>query len=207
MPFLGQTVVASGASTYIAADQLTAINLAATVDPDHKATVIPRFPAWPSITKYVNDNGGFSDVVPEYIWDSTTTDNQVRAFAALSGGVGSQVSPVTMSVSLTVFADNAHIARIDVYDFSGSSPAFVETLTPPVLTDGSLDANTGLIETPPYNWQDIRIYNKQSSPLPAGGIYGIIVSFTVVNYLGPTPPITPGNPAGLMFYANVEFYT
>lgn len=119
---LGQTVVASGASTYIAADQLTAINLAATVDPDHKATVIPRFPAWPSITKYVNDNGGFSDVVPEYIWDSTTTDNQVRAFAALSGGVGSQVSPVTMSVSLTVFADNAHIARIDVYDFSGSSP-------------------------------------------------------------------------------------
>ncbi|MGG4395558.1 hypothetical protein ABEX25_14755 [Paenibacillus thiaminolyticus] len=150
--FLGQTVVASGGSTYIAADQLTAINLAATVGPDHKATVIPRFPAWPSITKYVNDNGRFADVVPEYIWDSTTTDNQVRAFAALSGGVGSQVSPVTMSVSLTVFADNAHIARIDVYDFSGSSPAFVETLTPPVLTDGSLDANTGLIETPPYNW-------------------------------------------------------
>lgn len=207
MPLLGQSVVASGANTFIAADQLTAINLAVTNAPGNKATVIPHYPVWPSITKYVNDNGPFPTILPQYIWDSTTTDNQVRAFAARSGALGSLSSQVRMSVNLTVFSDNAHIARIDVYDFSGPSLTFVETITPPVLMDGSLDANTSLIETLPYNWQNIRIYHEQSSLLPAAGQYGIIVSFTAVNYLGFSPPITPGNPAGLMFYAHVDYIT
>ncbi|EPY11406.1 MULTISPECIES: hypothetical protein [unclassified Paenibacillus] len=204
MPFLGQTVVASNANTYVAPDQLTAINLAVTGAAGNRATVISQYPVWPNITKYSNDTSGFG--TPEYIWDSTTTDNQVRAFAAFSGGVGSEVSSVSLDVSLTVFADNAHVARLDVYDLSGQNPAFITTLTPPVLTDGSMDANTGLVEILPYNWQNIRIYNISSNPLPAGGIYGILASFTVVNYLGPNPPVTPGNPAGLMFYANINFF-
>ena len=130
----------------------------------------------------------------------------MRAFAAFSGGVGSAESSVSLDVSLTVFADNAHVARLDVYDLSGQNPAFITTLTPPVLTDGSMDANTGLVEILPYNWQSIRIYNISSDPLPAGGIYGILASFTVVNYFGPNPPFTPGNLAGLMFYANINFF-
>lgn len=205
MPFFGQSVVVSDAQTYIAADQLTAINLAINNAPGNRATVIPRYPVWPSITKYVNDNSVFNNVFPEYIWDSTTMDNQVRAFAARGGAVGTESETITLSVSLTVFADNAHIARVDVYDFNGIVPVFVETITPPVLVDGSLDANTGLIETLPLNWQNIRIYNNQSSALPGDGLYGIIVSFTAVNYLGPFPPVTPGNPAGLMFYAHVGY--
>jgi hypothetical protein len=205
MPFVGQTIVASDEFTYIAADQLTAISLAVTNAPGNRATVISQYPVWPNIIKYSNDNSGFPD--PKYIWDSTTTDNQVRAFAAFSGGVSSGESSLTVDINLTVFADNAHVARLDVYDFSGQNPAFITTLTPPVLTDGSMDANTGLVEILPYNWQNIRIYNKRSNPLPAGGLYAILASFTVTNYLGPNPPVTPGNPAGLMFYANITYYS
>ncbi|KJB84746.1 hypothetical protein AZ66_29055 [Paenibacillus sp. E194] len=204
MPLAGQTIVASDEFTYIAADQLTAINLAVTGAAGNRATVISQYPVWPNIIKYSNDNSGFAE--PKYIWDSTTTDNQVRAFAAFSGGIGGGESSLTVDINLTVFADNAHVARLDVYDLSGQNPAFITTLTPPVLTDGSMDANTGLVEILPYNWQNIRIYNISSNPLPAGGIYGILASFTVVNYLGPKPPVTPGNPAGLMFYANINFF-
>lgn len=141
---------------------------------DSSINIISQYPVWPNITKYSNDNGIFANITLEYIWDSTTTDNQVRAFAAFSGGVGSEASSVSLDVSLTVFADNAHVARLDVYDLSGQNPAFNTTLTPPVLTDGSMDANTGLVEILPYNWQNIRIYNISSDPLPAGGIYGIL---------------------------------
>jgi len=202
MPLIGQTIVVSGANTYVANDQLTAINLATTFAPGNKATVIPRYPVWPTINRYVNDNGLFSSVSPEYIWDSSTTDNQVRAFAVLSGG-----APVTLSVTMADFADNAHVARIDVYNLSDPSRVFVETITPPVLVDRSMDANTSLVETFPYNWQDIRIYNSTSNLLPGTGIYAILVSFTAVNYLGTTPPITPGNPAGIMFYAHATYST
>ncbi|NEZ42776.1 hypothetical protein GQA12_14645 [Paenibacillus alvei] len=204
MPFVGQTFLASNELTYIAADQLTAINLAVTGAAGNKATVIPQYPVWPNIIKYNNDIG-FGD--PKYIWDSTTTDNQVRAFAALSQGFGSGDSSVTADVSLTVFADNAHIARLDVYDLAGISPVFITTLTPPVLTDGSMDANTGLVEILPYNWQNIRYFHTRSNSLPPGGLYAILASFTVTNYLGPNPPVTPGNPAGLLFFANISFYS
>lgn len=207
MPLIGQSVVLSSANTYIAADQLTAINLAAAGGAGNKATVIPRYPLWPSLAKYVNDNGSFPELLPEYIWDSATTDNQTLAFAGLSGGVGSGGEPIRLSVNLNVFSDNAHIARIDVYDFSGGSVTYVETITPPLLTDGSMDPNAGLLESIPFDWQTIRFYNARSSSLSGEGIYGILVSFTVVNYSGFIPPVTPGNPAGLMFYADVQFFT
>lgn len=206
MPFVGQTFVASSGNTYIAADQLTAINLAVTGAAGHRATVISQYPVWPNITKYNNDDTLFGNETPEYIWDSTTTDNQVRAFAAFSGGVGNPL-PLTLDVSLTVFADNAHVARLDVYDFQSGSPVYVTTLTPAVLTDGSMDANTGLVEIIPYNWQNIYIYRIASNPLPPLGIYVILASFTVTNYLGPNPPVTPGNPAGIMFYGSIHFFT
>lgn len=207
LSFAGQTVLASDAFTYVAPDQPTAINLAVTGAIGNRATVISRYPVWPNITKYSNDNSPFINVTPKYIWDSTTTDNQVRGFAAFSGGVGSEVNALTLDVSLTVFADNAHFARLDVYNVAGDSPVYITTLTPPVLTDGNMDPITGLVEIVPYNWQNIRIYNMTSPPLPAGGIYAILASFTVTNYFGFNPPITPGNPAGLMFYANITFFS
>lgn len=207
MPFIGKMEVISSADTYVAADQTAAIALAVSSGPTDKATVIPRYPLWSSLTKYANDNGPFPTQVPQYIWDSTTTDGQVRAFAARSEMFFSGGDPVAISVCLTVFADNAHIARIDIYDFNVPSATLVETLTPPILVDGSMDANAGLTEVIPYNWQDLRVYSAQSSVLPGDGVYAVVVSFTVVNYLGFQPPMSPGNPAVLMFYSNIDICT
>lgn len=48
MSFAGQTVLASNAFTYVAPDQPTAINLAVTGAIGHRATVISRYPVWPT---------------------------------------------------------------------------------------------------------------------------------------------------------------
>ena len=203
MPIVGQAIIVSSSNVYVANDRDTAIALAVSGAPGNKATVIPRYALWPQLIKYSNDNGLFPTINPRYIWDSTTSDGQSRGFAARSGGI-SNANPLTINVNLCVFSDNAHVARVDVYNFSPPTPVLVQTLTPPVLLDGNMDPIVGLIETPPYNWQDIRVYkNSSSNPLPPGAIYVVVVSFTAVNYI--LNPLGSENPAGLSFVANVDF--
>lgn len=204
MPILGGSTIVSDEFTYIAGDQLTAIDLAINNDPGNKATVLPTFVGWPSIMPYSN----YSNNKPSFIWDSVTTDSQSRGFAKMSGSFKHDEFSTQAILWMAVFTDNAHVARVDVYNTEDSAnPIYVETISPVVLQDGSMDPNTGLTEVQPYNWQTVRVFQGASSLLQSNTFHSIVVSFTAVNYTGATPPATPGNVAGLMFYAQVSFTT
>ncbi|MEQ7052881.1 NHL repeat-containing protein [Paenibacillaceae sp. P-4] len=170
--------------------------------------------AWPLLEKYDNDNslqayspfGGVPN--PEYVWKLPVSDGQTSAFAAASAPflipAGASVS---FSLFLNAFADNAMEARIEIFEDTGGAgtgPFAKSAVQPAGLDDFFLMAGDpnmpalGLLETQPYNWQDIRVYSTRclvSGSPTAARTFKIVVSFHVTNYLVMNPP----NPAGLQF--------
>lgn len=170
--------------------------------------------AWPLLEKYDNDNslqayspfGGVPN--PEYVWKLPVSDGQTSAFAAASAPflipAGASVS---FSLFLNAFADNAMEARIELFEDTGGAGTgpFAKSAVQPVGLDDFFliagDPNMpalGLLETQPYNWQDIRVYSTRclvSGSPTAARTFKIVVSFQVTNYLVSSPP----NPAGLQF--------
>ncbi|MDT8979277.1 hypothetical protein RQP50_23850 [Paenibacillus sp. chi10] len=141
--------------------------------------------AWPLLEKYDNDNslqayspfGGVPN--PEYVWKLPVSEGQTSAFAAASTPF---LIPAGASVSfnlfLNAFADNAMEARIELFEDTGGAgtgPFAKSAVQPAGLDDFFLIAGDpnmpalGLLETQPYNWQDI---STPTSPVRVGEFNG-----------------------------------
>lgn len=221
-----QRLISNGSTVFVGVDREEAeINAANGIG--GTANVIPRLSLeWPALKKYDNDltpasPSPFSGVAnPEYIWQPPINDGQTRAFAIASNSftvTGIFIPPITtferatFSVCLSAFSDNAMTAKITLFEqVSGSYvkvPAQPAGLGDFILVAGTPNMpSTGLTETIPYNWQDIRVYSTSfTAPLavPTGAprTFKVVISFMATNYL-PTAPI-PGNPAGLQFSSDL----
>lgn len=221
-----QRLVSNGSTVFVGVDREEAeINAANEVG--GTASVIPRLSLdWPSLKKYDNDlspasPSPFSGVVnPDYIWQPPISDGQTRAFAIASNSftvTGIFIPPIssferaTFSVCLSAFSDNAMTAKITLFEQLGGNyvkvPVQPVGLSDFILTAGTPNTpSTGLTETIPYNWQDIRFYSTSFTaplavPIGAPRTFKVVISFMATNYL-PIAPV-PGNPAGLQFIADL----
>lgn len=134
---------------------------------------------------------------PQFIWDSVTTDGEVRYFA-----MAAPFSPVLLYSGLLLaaynFADNAHDFQASIYN--AATKALVAQ--GPILQDGNITTPAiGLTEVPPFNWQTVRS-NTQfiASTLAPENTYYVVVSYTVLNYL---QIAGRENPATLSFIVDV----
>lgn len=217
LPF--QRLTSNTTTVFLGADREQAALNAANATGDHP-NLVARFPSWPSLQKFDNDNSlepfsPFGNVSnPQYIWDKTTTAGQTAAFA-IASSIFSSFGPdlkTTFSIFLVAFADNAMEAKIEMFEEIGGT--FVNADPQPAGLDEFLlvagDPNTpavGITETEPFNWQDIRVYSTHFE-LPPSKSWIIVVSFEVTNYLPTANNLNNPNPAGLQFmvdiYQNVE---
>ncbi|RAP74528.1 hypothetical protein [Paenibacillus montanisoli] len=178
-----------------------------------KADLISRYPVWPSIQKFDNDTSetAFSPLgnIPnaQYIWDLPTAAGQTAFFAipSLIVGQGTGFAPVLLTFTVVAFADNAMTMTIELFERIAGT--FVKVDPQPqelgkTFIAGSNNPATGITETAPANWQNIRMFSTLTGPPEVIGderIFAFVVSFEVTNYL-PTGnnPANP-NPAGLLF--------
>ncbi|MED3572638.1 hypothetical protein [Cytobacillus praedii] len=176
--------------------------------------VVARFPEWPSLQKFENDTSlqtfsPYGNVPnPDYIWDQPSSEGQTVAFAIDSSTFG---NPSDFSIFLVAFADNAMEAKIELFEFIGST--FVKAAPQPAGLDEFLlvagDPNMpteGITETTPFNWQDIRVYSTvfTSPPNPDNTRrFKIVLSFEVTNYLPTANNPNNPNPAGLQFMIDI----
>jgi hypothetical protein len=210
IPF--QRLISNTTDVFLGTDRDKAVMNAVNNKGDHP-DLVPRFPRWPSLKKFDNDDssisfspfGGFPN--PRYIWDKRTTAGQTAAFATASSTFITFDPPIrsTFSIFLAAFADIAMEAKIEMFEQIGG--IFVKSAPQPSGLGDVLfvagDPNTpavGLTETKPFNWQDIRVYSTHFE-LPPSKVWKIVISFEVTNYL-PKNPNNP-NPAGLQFMVDI----
>jgi hypothetical protein len=212
MPIIPLTRIVSGISgnlpqrTFVALDRATAI-AEAREDDGLLATNISRVTVWPELQPYTNDNSLMTllfPTTPAYVWDSFTTTPQIRYFAVASTQFTLTTGEALICI-LRVFCDNAHDARIDVFDLSDGD--LFRTMTPAAnLIDGSLDPNAGTADDVPFNWLNVRHFSSPTSLLDAvppsrnGHSFQVVLSFEAVNYNSPDPSL---NPAGLAFVCDI----
>lgn len=200
-----ERIVSSPMNVFVAATREEAVQ-AAISGLGTRAVPVDRQNVWPTIQRYVNDNGSFvtynpATQDPEYIWSSVTQNAQSLGFAVSSAAYTFSQS-TSFDINVTAFADNAHSTQIDLVNAAtgtiiSSGPLGV------LLEDGSLLPSAGTtVETNnyPYNWQNIRSYSISTGALPTGS-YRIIVSFIAVNY--DQYPTIPTNPAALAFMVDI----
>ncbi|CAH0306449.1 hypothetical protein [Peribacillus simplex] len=187
--------------------------------------LVPRFPTWPSLDKFDNDTiasvfspfGGVPN--PDYIWDQPASDGQTVAFAVATPAFVTfdPTLRTTFSIFLAAFADNAMEAKIEMFEEIDGT--FVKSAPQPsglgdVLFVAGEPNNPAVgltIDSPPFTFQDIRIYSTRFE-LPPSRLWKIVVSFEVTNYLQQpiysSNPSSLNNPAGLQFmvdiYQNIE---
>lgn len=161
-------------------------------------TSVPDF--YPHLREFTNAPV-FSGDDPSFIWDSQSQNSgDLKGFAV--GRVLPNMQGANMVIFLQVFADNAHNARLSLYD---SAKNLVTDLTPVGdLRDGDMNPITGAIgdTQPPYQWQNVRYYSNLytfSDLTPLN--YALILSFEVSNYVDLNN--APTNPAALAFIMNV----
>lgn len=214
----------SDAGTYVRATRADAVNaaLAGTAAPG--SVIYPNILGiWPELAQYnLPNNGSFSNVPnPSFIWDSPNfIEGELRGFATVVDNVPTHEDFV---IFLAAFADNAHTAFIELY----RNGVLVRSISN-TLADGSLDPATQ--ETPPFNWQRVRLYSKNFNTNVRGNDgdgdddhdgrkrhrdrdchdkdHGrrerlqLVLSFEVRNYLNNGNPPTR-NPAALAFLADL----
>jgi hypothetical protein len=198
-----QRVVSRTTTTVAAIDRATAVSNLAGGNPPNVVNVGNQGP-WPEIVKFTNDNNtafnGAPD--PQFIWSQASfVSAESRGFAAQSDLIPLSVGIINnFLISLAVFADNAHLSRIQVVNDLGVFLVPQPTGLDVDLLDGTLNVLT--IESPPFNWQRVRYY---TIPVSLGLISVLtnvrfIFSFTVVNYIQPDGG---SNPSGLSFIADI----
>ncbi|SYX83435.1 hypothetical protein [Paenibacillus alvei] len=129
MPIVPLTrMSSSNVNTFVGLNRASAI-AQARVHSGVKATDVGRVtPLWPRLLKYENDDAFvplFPD--PKYVWDSFTTTPQIRFFAQGFSNIFLNVDE-QIFVSLTVFCDNAHDVKIDIFDETNGD--LFTTITP-----------------------------------------------------------------------------
>ncbi|WCK56179.1 hypothetical protein PP175_09825 [Aneurinibacillus sp. Ricciae_BoGa-3] len=205
MPILPFERIISGDSsfskTYVSSvDRATAIAQARSGS-GTVAAIVGRVPQWPQLLPYTADNV-FSATPPSYVWDSVTATPQTRFFAVSTIGV-TLATGQQFLVDLSVFCDDAHDSRIDIFDATDNK--LFTTLTPASnLIGGNLDPNCGPTNEAPSNWLNIRHYSNASDAVPVGlngHTFQIVISFETVNYN--IVPLGLPNPAALAFTADI----
>lgn len=174
-------------------------------NPPNAVNVTNAWPGWPNLKQYTNGNPtafvGTPD--PQQIWTANTFDpGQGRGFATRSVDIpltpGAQDEFIIM---MTVFADNAHFARIDAT--TSTFGAIQISNIAQDLFDGSMDPNSSLTTdtVAPYNWQSVRHYSvlATTNPLAEQESIVFIFSFEVMNYVNSGGP----NPAGISFIIDI----
>ncbi|RCW50891.1 hypothetical protein [Paenibacillus prosopidis] len=204
MPIVSiQRVVSSTTTTVTAIDRATAVSNLLAGTPPNVVNVGNSGP-WPEIVKYTNDNNtafaGTPD--PQIIWSQASPlSGESRGFAAQSVVIPLSVGIINnFLISLAVFADNAHLSRIQVVNDVGVFLVPQPTGLDVDLLDGPMNVFT--MEPPPFSWQRVRYY---TIPVSLGLIsvptsVRLIFSFTVANYIQPD---AGNNPAGLAFIADI----
>lgn len=210
-------LISDATTIYLGLDrEQAAINAAnATGNPPTNVTQIST---WPILKKFDNDAkiGGspspFSNVTdPSYVWQLPVSSGQSLACAAATDSLDvSSSSAASFAVYLAAFSDNAMTAKIELFEYNGSS--FVKTAPQPnglldfiAISGEPSNPAMGLTETPPYNWQSIRIYSTHFEiPIPGNSsTFKIVVSFEVTNYN--VNPIDAPNPAALQFILDTYY--
>lgn len=175
---------------------------------------VPRFPTWPSVEKFMNDTvadgspSPFANVPnPEYIWDGTPQPGQTVSMAIASNSFVPDKDIQDFSVSIVAFADNAMEAKIELF-IENAMGNFVPVVPQPeglenfVLIAGTPNnPATGLTETQPFNWQDVRVYSTEFRVEKSTDVFKIVFSYEATNYL--TPPNGNANPAALQFMSDI----
>lgn len=134
--------------------------------------------------------------VPQFVWDSATSDGETRYFA-MAAEITPDFGLTGLLIAVTNFADNAHDYQVGIYDASKTL-----LLQGPVLLDGNTTTpSIGLTEPAPFNWQTMRSDTQVLSiTLGAGTLYYLVISYRVTNYLQVDGK---PNPAGLAFMVDV----